>query len=83
MRILWRVIFLLLPIFSYGQESLERMNAIMGEEVLFSGPNCHNTALRVLGLNQGRRYVSEQEVLQVLENECIALEEPIEGALGI
>lgn len=39
-------------------------------ELIFSGPNCHNTALRAANLMQVKRYVREDEMTQILNTYC-------------
>lgn len=56
--------------------------SLLDEDVLFSGPNCHNTALRAVGVMDVRRYIREDEMVSIITNSCIEVEKD-EGAIGL
>lgn len=56
---------------SYENDLFKSVNSILDEEVIFSGPNCHNTTLRALKLTNYKRYIHEPEMKDFLINNCI------------
>jgi hypothetical protein len=53
------------------------------EEPIFSGPNCHNTALFATGKMQSIRYIREDEMIQILDRHCEKVEEASEEMIGV
>lgn len=56
--------------------------SIVGEEHLFSGPNCHNTAFRAAGVMDVKRYIREDEMVDIRSHFCELTNDEV-GSIGI
>ncbi len=75
-------VFLFLLTNTVYANPLDRVDSIIGEIPIFSGPNCHNTSLRALGLMQEIRYIHRYEMDHFLKDQCEPVESSV-GALGV
>ncbi len=72
MRNFWAALLLIFSLQSAASEApfQGRLASLLAEEIVFTGPNCFNSALRLLGVQTQRRHLLETEMEFILKNSC-------------
>lgn len=85
MRNFWSVLLFLSSLQAAASEPSfqERLSSLLAEDIVFTGPNCFNSAMRLMGVQNQRRHVLETEMSFILETSCERTERLPEASFGV